>query len=810
MFQRLPFSSAYYSLATTILQASTILQRLPFSSATIFQRLPFPSAYHFPAPTFLQCYYSLATTIRQSVLYTNWFQARIHLSLLKCLERVRNEKSMHEMSKDGQFLCLWCLSIGHQTSKCRPEPRKDIARGSLHVLATVKDDAPLCDRCYEMWPHLVDLLSTSTPSRGDEGLIERDAYNLGAITDAVFHSNCPLCRLIFITVGPTSSKDWNESIVLYQSWSPESLGFQNPDTVTAYAGCLTARYERCQLRGRFGTGAWNPNGNERETRIAIISGCSSRMLGGKMVNLAKFDVDVVKTWIGRCELLHTTACAIKWQEELRQIRLVNVHTRTIVQYPEQGQVDYVALTYVWGVSSQRERYRFGSVVKECPKTIEDAIHITKDLGKDFLWVDSLCIDQSDVIDKEKQIRIMAPIYSGAWVTLVALVGDDADSGLPRAGTDSNDVSDNETSQWGCTFGDTTLLTIPPTLNQQISRSKWVTRGWTLQEAVLSPRCLYFAEEQAYYECNILQACESLDDSNSLLHSAGELELVPKLLEDPRGNFMSPFLDATTLRVSDIKEYGSRAYEKLLELYTARTLSLDADALNAFSAILDRLEKMSLRSGFIWGIPRHKFKSFLLWVRRGSRGLERRSTFPSWSWAGWKGYMKYYTTYLIGTQPYCQIYSIVDGQKALAQATPSEEYSLTLAEYTFTPDETTPVRATRSLGVDDLSVAEDKGLLLVDGVIFKLILVPGIRHTMCLDDGSEALVGEAYDCLLVGSRWYGTNSPNRSHVFLVLRWDKSIAYRAGLLQLSYAPHWGDNLPPGFWENCQPRLLSFFLA
>ncbi|KAK0711949.1 heterokaryon incompatibility protein-domain-containing protein, partial [Lasiosphaeris hirsuta] len=94
------------------------------------------------------------------------------------------------------------------------------------------------------------------------------------------------------------------------------------------------------------------------------------------------------------------------------IRLVDVQSRTIVRYPVRGRVDYVALTYAWWASRQRERYRVGSVVQNPPKTIEDAIKVTADLGKRFLWVDSLCIDQGDESHKQEQIQMMASIYSG--------------------------------------------------------------------------------------------------------------------------------------------------------------------------------------------------------------------------------------------------------------------------------------------------------------------------------------------------------------------------------------------------------------
>ncbi|KAK0614435.1 hypothetical protein B0T14DRAFT_570370 [Immersiella caudata] len=54
-----------------------------------------------------------------------------------------------------------------------------------------------------------------------------------------------------------------------------------------------------------------------------------------------------------------------------------------------------------------------------PQTIQDAIHVTKSLGFRHLWVDTLCIMQDDVVDKEMQIAAMSLIYGSAFLTITA-------------------------------------------------------------------------------------------------------------------------------------------------------------------------------------------------------------------------------------------------------------------------------------------------------------------------------------------------------------------------------------------------------
>ena len=67
-----------------------------------------------------------------------------------------------------------------------------------------------------------------------------------------------------------------------------------------------------------------------------------------------------------------------------------------------------------------------------PATIRDAIHFVRRLKERYLWVDSLCIIQDDVENKQRQIANMSNIFSGACLTLVAACGDSCQAGLSGA------------------------------------------------------------------------------------------------------------------------------------------------------------------------------------------------------------------------------------------------------------------------------------------------------------------------------------------------------------------------------------------
>jgi hypothetical protein len=76
------------------------------------------------------------------------------------------------------------------------------------------------------------------------------------------------------------------------------------------------------------------------------------------------------------------------------------------------------------------------------------------------------------------------------------------------------------------------------------------------------------------------------------------------------------------------------YRRLVESYVTRTLTYEADGLNAFSGILAAQSRVL--GQFHWALPINTFTRALLLDLRGSKfPLIQKLGFPSWSWLGWK-------------------------------------------------------------------------------------------------------------------------------------------------------------------------------
>lgn len=230
---------------------------------------------------------------------------------------------------------------------------------------------------------------------------------------------------------------------------------------------------------------------------------------------------------------------------------------------------------------------------------------------------------------------MDSIYTGAWLTIVSLSGTSMDAGIPRV----TEMEIIQSAQMRCSFEGTDLVSTGMTLGQQLGLSRWTTRAWTFQEAVLSVRCLYVTEEQAYFQCNGAPAStESIDDFDSPFHALGYSS--PPIIGDSSFSyihFRNPFLGdgAQDFFPWDAEWIdGSDEYKRLLCEYSQRRMTHDTDSVNAFGGILLQLERRHYREGFFRGGPIQDLNKCLAWGHSGPS--RRRADFPAWSWAGWEG------------------------------------------------------------------------------------------------------------------------------------------------------------------------------
>lgn len=380
-----------------------------------------------------------------------------------------------------------------------------------------------------------------------------------------------------------------------------------------------------------------------------------------------FDCQLARKWLDICrdhtainKWSDTTDMSL-WQDY--GFRLIDVHNQCLVQRVKP--CEYVALSYVWGdamelslcakVSNIGALYTTGSLAtsdtaeedgRRACRTISDAMIATEKLGFRYLWVDALCIVQDDFEEKQRLINGMNNIYQGATLTLMDAAGTDADSGLqgisPRPSLPYDvDFEISQTDHPACK-----VAISRPSWVDEVRRSRWNSRSWTLQEACLSHRCLWFTPYEVFFSC---ESCHFREGYAFEGQTGLDNKVTPRTGPPWWSSSVQADLDPSPHRclVSTGFTPDWQTYQYLVCEYSRRSLGHRQDIVNAFRGICNRFEYPSLAQlpypdG--QGIPLSFLSEGLLWYplegcvkhmsRPGRKNLQQ--AFSSWSWVSWSG------------------------------------------------------------------------------------------------------------------------------------------------------------------------------
>ncbi|KAH6642102.1 heterokaryon incompatibility protein-domain-containing protein [Boeremia exigua] len=364
-----------------------------------------------------------------------------------------------------------------------------------------------------------------------------------------------------------------------------------------------------------------------------------KTFAAEYANIREIDYGLVKADMRACEQAHT-GCAPDVLGELPGFRLIDCDTQIVVAASTtKGRgtagYSYVALSYVWGPTPDESRLNERGALENLPATIGDSIKLCRSLGFRYLWVDRYCIDQKNAEEKAIQIANMGKIYSSAQLTIVASVGEDPSYGLPGITTPKEAVPFIHE-----TIKRLTVILRPLNPMASIATSRWATRGWTYQEGYLSHKRLFFTNRGVHYICN----------------ATGGQRFLPR--PEKRAAPSKPYTEVSTWT------FRLAPLTRNLEAYSARQLSVDADALDAITGALTAQRTAEMPVHHLWGIPLCETDinfdttaaphtsngrlppgeplstEFLLqWYHYAP--CRRRPEFPSWSFLGWAGRIFYY-------------------------------------------------------------------------------------------------------------------------------------------------------------------------
>ncbi|KAL8397444.1 hypothetical protein RB594_004245 [Gaeumannomyces avenae] len=388
-----------------------------------------------------------------------------------------------------------------------------------------------------------------------------------------------------------------------------------------------------------------------------------------------------------------------------------VHLRPAIHLPKDEQTArYIILSHCWGgkvpaasttTSEALQEREAGIELGQLTQNFRDAIRLTRLLGVRYLWIDALCIIQDSREDWQLESGRMGAYYKNSWLTLAAAMTGGSNGGLlgkrtptmdpfiqlnpqptPADGR-SGDASDDKGPLFFAfdaieppdahlifnlrgknnpyMFSDTFIkyedaFQGDPSLDAKRKHlASWQailqTRGWALQEELLSPRWVAFEPSQVYFRCDKFVEYES-----------------GRRVQPPNGESCFLSKGRVTFLEGD--------WLKVVEGYTERQLTVETDKLAAIAGLAREFAILrSAKAGisveaaqddYCAGLWRSQLLEGLLWGRPGFPKAEEVASFtrteafvaPSWSWASVNGPVKFAGRLLGSEEPKAELVRVI--------------------------------------------------------------------------------------------------------------------------------------------------------
>lgn len=364
--------------------------------------------------------------------------------------------------------------------------------------------------------------------------------------------------------------------------------------------------------------------------------------------------NLIQHWTTRCTRNHQTCKGISGAQwfPTRLIYLGKENEDPRLYVPDAKSWDrnhrYTTLSHRWGSDPSRvTKLMSGNLnilqqkihTQALPQTFKDAISITRRLGLQFLWIDSLCIIQDDDDDWAREAAKMSMVYANTYLNISATSAQNSEQGCYRsrdpkkvAGFPAPRVYPNSwKDSWRDADPDGRLwfkFVHSGIWKENVDEAPLNQRGWVLQERLLSPRVLHFSADQVLWECRENYACETFPESIPLaFRSVGPLtdvylrDFVPRKPAASYG-YYGEFME-------------TELWSKIVENYSKTDLTDPKDKLIALSGIAAEIGYL-LESSYAAGLWKCHLPFSLLWTAKPGGYRPADYLAPSWSWASVQG------------------------------------------------------------------------------------------------------------------------------------------------------------------------------
>lgn len=307
-------------------------------------------------------------------------------------------------------------------------------------------------------------------------------------------------------------------------------------------------------------------------------------------------MSLAKTWVSDCTSKHnncheSTGTAPWYPTRLLDcgpLESMEPDCRLVTSADVVPDGPYIALSHCWGRAeclklkvSNFAQMQAGIPFLTLPQLYRDSVLVVRKLGMRYLWIDSLCIIQEGDSQEDwaREVQTMGDVYAKAFCTISAAVAPDGDHSMFQARNpdtlNSQVVSFNIDGQV-----EPYLLSDAWTWEMEIEEALINTRGWVLQERLLSPRVIYFGKRQVFWECREGHACETYPTG------------IPGLNHNMVQDYKNQFSMWKIMTQEEKSASGYVMWSKVVTVYTKCGLSFLSDKLVALSAVAKSLKRTS--------------------------------------------------------------------------------------------------------------------------------------------------------------------------------------------------------------------------
>ena len=352
-------------------------------------------------------------------------------------------------------------------------------------------------------------------------------------------------------------------------------------------------------------------------------------------------MQLVSEWFNQCSTQHRTC---KGRESTLPTRVVYVGNdiREPYLYQTRGEeAPYTALSHCWGSaptthltsSKANLKDRMESIpISTLSQTFSDAVVLTRRLGIEYIWIDSLCIIQDDTEDWARESARMCEVYRNTTLTISADGASDGSKGLFQTihvplHQEISMTFKSSTGSGVIYARETDLFLYDDRVNVILKKDgdPLRQRGWALQEWLLSSRIVHFTTGELLWECKEVQSCECQVFSQS----STQMERLELRNLSKHGFYRE--------RESDGGD-GYLHWPGVVREFTRRKLTIQTDRLPALSG-LAAFTKSNAAEDYVAGLWKSELPESLVWqVWYGESERYEDYYAPSWSWASVNGHI----------------------------------------------------------------------------------------------------------------------------------------------------------------------------